>query len=906
MVSFAWSRLVRQACTSLVGRTSDLRARARSRAWGRARRRSPQATGYVAACVELLEQRDLLSAGPLADTTPSTIINATAGTSTGNIVLATFTESSQFITFDETNGTDTQVVGTDGKTFVGFFNAANHAGFSGFAYNASNPTPFTILNVPGASATNAVAVSGNFIVGNCNKGGSRAFLYDISAGAYTILAPVATTPPPFTVATAISGNTVAGYSIDSSGQSHGFLYDIPSEKYTDLDQYLDNSFIEGQPLVMTSSATSVSGNIVCGWYTDSAGTHGFWIDLKGGGGATLNGPFPSSGAVSVAATGVSGDNVCGYQIDSTGARHGFIFNLPAGTYATLDVPGGQNTIPTGISGNNVTGNYEHPGDDNGHGFIYNILTDAFTLLDAPDLSAPQFLVSQGISGNTVVGDYGTNSDAAGGQHGFVFLAATDPAAFTLNVDWGGSTTGTPVVSLDLVSQSAGGSNWEVVGSATYASAGFHTPTILLVDNSYHGNGAPPDKLSIHSTNIQVANAVAVPNGVPSTAPAFAGEYSVDNDMGPLTLASITQNGDQLTLVSGATTTTATIIVTPSQVLMGNAVVGTYQDSSITFTAGPFAGQTWTKLDLAANYTNPRGAATHVIQTGTSLTFVNCLGQQSPGYWISPTQVFATAWNESATIVPGELIWQDGWNWNYNLMLQGTKNGAGTTTIAAAPGQIYETDYVNNFGIPVHLIQIGMTTVIFVDATGHMSLGTVNNALQATTPYFPGDVATIGANAASVVWTDGTVWTITAPTTAITVTDYTNAAGIAVHFIQNGTEQVAFVDSFGRASLGKMQSPTTAFADLYPGDLATISGNTVTWQDGSVWTQTNAVPLTITLTDTNGAVSHVKLVTRTILQGLDGELLGLTAKRINNTLLWSNGDVWDNFDNDALNTLFEST
>jgi len=230
MVSSVWSRLVRQACTSLVSRASGLRALARSRAQSRTRRRSSYTTGYAAACVELLEQRELLSAGPLADTTPARTVNATTGTSTGNVVLATFTESSQLITFDETNATDTQVVGTDGQTFVGYFNAANHAGLSGFAYNASHPAPLTILNVPGASATNAVAVSGNFVVGDCNLGGSRAFLYNISTGTYAILTPVATTPPPFTVATGISGNTVTGYSFDSSGQSHGFLYDIQSGK----------------------------------------------------------------------------------------------------------------------------------------------------------------------------------------------------------------------------------------------------------------------------------------------------------------------------------------------------------------------------------------------------------------------------------------------------------------------------------------------------------------------------------------------------------------------------------------------------------------------------------------------------------------------------------------------------
>jgi hypothetical protein len=116
--------------------------------------------------------------------------------------------------------------------------------------------------------------------------------------------------------------------------------------------------------------------------------------------------------------------------------------------------------------------------------------------------------------------------------------------------------------------------------------------------------------------------------------------------------------------------------------------------------------------------------------------------------------------------------------------------------------------------------------------------------------------------------------------------------------------VAFVDSLGRTSLGKMKGPTTALADLYPGDVATISGNTVSWQDGSLWTQTNNVPLTITLTDPNGAVSHVKLTSPTTLIGLDRALQGLTATRLNGKITWSNGAVWDNFDFNAVNALFE--
>jgi hypothetical protein len=385
--------------------------------------------------------------------------------------------------------------------------------------------------------------------------------------------------------------------------------------------------------------------------------------------------------------------------------------------------------------------------------------------------------------------------------------------------------------------------------------------------------------------------------------ALGGLYAVSGPgINSPTLASITQIGMQSTLVNGGTTTSATITGTSQLTVSlggGGTATATFADGAISFSSN---GQIWTKLDLPPDYTNQNGAATHVIQGGSSLTFVDSQGNTSAGSWISPTQLFATAWNESATTALGKLLWQDGSIWNENLVLQGARNGSGTASVSATPSQVSVTDYLNGSGKAVHLVQTGTTNVIFIDSTGHMSLGTFISPTQATTPYFPGDVAAIGAN--TVVWSDGTIWTQVAPTAAVTVVNYSNAFGVPVHLIQNGTNQLAFVDSLGRTSLGTTLTSTTAQADLYPGDVATISGNTVSWLDGSLWTQTNVVPLTITLTDMNGAVSHVKLTSSTALFGLDGALKGLTATRLNGKLVWSNGDVWDTFDFNALNAFFE--
>jgi hypothetical protein len=63
-------------------------------------------------------------------------------------------------------------------------------------------------------------------------------------------------------------------------------------------------------------------------------------------------------------------------------------------------------------------------------------------------------------------------------------------------------------------------------------------------------------------------------------------------------------------------------------------------------------------------------------------------------------------------------------------------------------------------------------------------------------------------------------------------------------------------------------------------------------------------VTIAATDVNGAISHVQVLSATTLVGLDGSLGGVTGTRSNGQVVWSNGVVWNNFDFNALNALFE--
>jgi hypothetical protein len=84
---------------------------------------------------------------------------------------------------------------------------------------------------------------------------------------------------------------------------------------------------------------------------------------------------------------------------------------------------------------------------------------------------------------------------------------------------------------------------------------------------------------------------------------------------------------------------------------------------------------------------------------------------------------------------------------------------------------------------------------------------------------------------------------------VTVADYVNGSGVATHVIRNGTNNLVFADGAGHLSLGAFINSTQAIGQLYPGNVATFSGNKVLWADGSVWT--------LALSNTNGGKLSVK-------------------------------------------------
>ncbi len=178
-----------------------------------------------------------------------------------------------------------------------------------------------------------------------------------------------------------------------------------------------------------------------------------------------------------------------------------------------------------------------------------------------------------------------------------------------------------------------------------------------------------------------------------------------------------------------------------------------------------------------------------------------------------------------------------------------------------PSKVIVADFTTSAGgggASVHMIENGTTTVVFVDRNGNMTLGHFFNSTQATADLWPGDTATLSPDGSTITWSDGTVWTQSAPSSQLTVndyvTDYPLYAGVGVHTITNGTQQIAWVD--GRESIfspgSVSQCDSSATSDMYPGDVATLAAGNIVWQDGTIWTR-SATPQVLVSANVNGDV-----------------------------------------------------
>ena len=258
--------------------------------------------------------------------------------------------------------------------------------------------PVTISNIttlqypsPGDPNTHAMGISGNNIVGWYDdlSFSRRAFLYDGSS--YTTLLGI--------YAHGIDGSNVVGTTTDANG-SHGFLYNITTSTYTNLDDPLSANGLD-----LGTHAEGISGNNVVGYYFDAAKVaHGFVYNIATNSYTTLDDPKAGTDSGDgTFAEGISGNNIVGYYVDPFGRSHGFLYN--GTSFITLS----GMTYAYGISGNYIVG--DQPGGSFGSlsGVIY----------DGTNYASGFIYQFYGISGSKIVGSYVSSVGVAPSYSGFV-------------------------------------------------------------------------------------------------------------------------------------------------------------------------------------------------------------------------------------------------------------------------------------------------------------------------------------------------------------------------------------------------------------------------------------------------------------------------------------------------------
>ena len=188
-----------------------------------------------------------------------------------------------------------------------------------------------------------------------------------------------------TYATGIDGGKVVGFYSDSSGNSHGFIYD--GTNWTPINKAgVTNLEISG-----------IDGSNLIGTYDDSDGSHAFlydgstWTTIF----STLNtfpGPMWSPRSI-------SGNNIVGNN-NSYGSNLMVMYNIPTTTFSMLT----QSAAWTaeGIEGDNIVGVYLVFSSSERtfihHGFLYDGST--WNLLDVPGASRTD---AYAIDGGNIIG-----------------------------------------------------------------------------------------------------------------------------------------------------------------------------------------------------------------------------------------------------------------------------------------------------------------------------------------------------------------------------------------------------------------------------------------------------------------------------------------------------------------------
>jgi hypothetical protein len=243
---------------------------------------------------------------------------------------------------------------------------------------------------------------------------------------------------------------------------------------------------------------------------------------------------------------------------------------------------------------------------------------------------------------------------------------------------------------------------------------------------------------------------------------------------------------------------------------------------------------------------------------------------------------------------GRIVWSDGTVWRrMSLGGQWVVNGGGYTNAMAS------------------ITQNGVALTFYVGSQS--SSGSLINQSQVRAINFGNAVGTISSG--TISFNNGQVWRkLDLPM------NYTSSLGGGqAQILSNGTTTLTVIDSFGNATTAHFTDPTHLLSGDAKG-IGTIDNGTITWANGDVWselltitgskngsgtTTITATPTSLTLSDGTSTVQARITGPNSIVitSGTSAMPTGLTGTRKNGSVVWSNGVVWNNFDFNALNSLF---
>lgn len=254
-----------------------------------------------------------------------------------------------------------------------------------------------------------------------------------------------------------SGGTTV-YGINNLGQAVGFSTGA-SGASTNFIRNTDGSFTT---LTFNGSSTAMANGINSS--DQVVGMNGSTAFLLINNGNTLTDlPAVNGTTTAEAAFGINdkGAIVGQYSDSNTGTSPGFVY--AKGSFTTLNpVANDSQVFAQGINDNGLVVGFYNTDGVHDHGFLFNTATNAYTLLNDPNVANLLFTQFLGINDqNEAVGYYQTTD---GSQHGFLYNIATQ--SYTFLDDPNAATSGMSITQITGISNSG-----EIAGFYVDASSG---------------------------------------------------------------------------------------------------------------------------------------------------------------------------------------------------------------------------------------------------------------------------------------------------------------------------------------------------------------------------------------------------------------------------------------------------